>query len=105
MFGPQRLIFAGLMTAFTLGALTTANAQATHGRAHRKVLHPTGQSVGAPPVRPNDELQTSTSVSVGSESRYMTDSIGAGSASSMGQDGRAGNRLPSPNSSMLNFSF
>jgi hypothetical protein len=104
MFACQRFIFAGLVTGLMLGALTSSSAQATHERAHRKLVQPPVQS-GVAPYRPNDELQTSTSVGVGSESRYMTDSIGSGSASSMGQDGRDGNRSAMPGSSILNFGF
>jgi hypothetical protein len=104
MFVSQKFIFAGLVTGLMLGALTSASAETTHDRAHRKVVQPPGQSLAAPP-RPYDELQTSTSVSIGSQSRYMADSISSGSASSMGQDGRGGNRSPLPDSSVLKFGF
>jgi hypothetical protein len=93
-------IGAALVVAASAEAQSPTDTPKPHPQ--RKIVAPPQQSS---PVAPGAELQTSVYEPVGSRNRYFTETIGPGVTGSLGQNGRDGQPLPLPDSSVLKFGF
>jgi hypothetical protein len=100
-FGKSAVAGLVLSIGATITATPVAGAQTlTHPR-HKAAL----PAAVADPLAPGVELQTGASETGGARSRYFTETIGPDVTGSFGQNGREGQPLPLPDSSILKFGF
>jgi hypothetical protein len=97
-----RLSLFALAIGGALLVATSADAQVPPQtpKPQRKIVAPQQPS----PVAPGVELQTGVYEPV-ARNRYFTETIGPGATGSLGQNGRDGQPLPLPDSSVLKFGF